>query len=131
MLQTYVSGISDASEVVASVPYRCCKSRSECCTCCNGYARMFQVYVPNVSSVSDVCCKCFHLDVAKVNLDAVYTCMLQVYVVFHTYVASVSSGYCICLQVFLGVFASVSVCMLQLLHIDVSKVYHVLHMGYT
>jgi hypothetical protein len=24
-----------------------------------GYARMFQVYVPNVSSVSDICCKCF------------------------------------------------------------------------
>jgi hypothetical protein len=66
-----------------------------------GYTCMFQVYVLNVSSISDVCCnsfiwmlhihaccnlsfKCFirmlqvfHLDVAKVNLDVVYTCMLQ------------------------------------------------------
>jgi hypothetical protein len=25
---------------------------------------MLQVYVPNVSAVSDVCYKCFHLDVA-------------------------------------------------------------------
>jgi hypothetical protein len=23
------------------------------------YTRMFQVYVPNVSSVLDICCKCF------------------------------------------------------------------------
>ena len=51
-----------------------------CCTCCNGYTRMFQVYVPNVSSVSDVYCKCFYLDVAKVYLDVAYTCMLQEYV---------------------------------------------------
>jgi hypothetical protein len=48
MLQTYVS----------SVLYRCCKSRSECCTCCNCYTRMFQVYVLNISSISDSrrCC---------------------------------------------------------------------------
>ena len=32
---------------VASVLYRCCKSRSGCCTCCN--------------CVSSVCSKCFHL----------------------------------------------------------------------
>jgi hypothetical protein len=75
MLQTYVSGASDV----------CCKcfvsvlqSRSECCICCNGYTRMFQVYVLNVSS-SDVCCKYFYLDVAKVDLDVAYTSMLQVY----------------------------------------------------
>jgi hypothetical protein len=30
---------------------------------------MFQVYVPNVSFVSDVCCKYFHLSVAKVDLE--------------------------------------------------------------
>jgi hypothetical protein len=24
-----------------------------------GYTRMFQVYVPNVSSILDICCKCF------------------------------------------------------------------------
>ena len=44
---------------VASVVYRCCKSRSGCCTCCNGYTRMFLVYVPNVSSVLGECWKCF------------------------------------------------------------------------
>jgi hypothetical protein len=62
---------------------------------------MIQVYVPNVSSVSDVCCMRYHLDV-------VYTCMLHAYVkcfqVFHTSVASVVSGRCICLQWFSIVF---------------------------
>jgi hypothetical protein len=32
---------------------------SGCCICCNGYTRILQVYVSNVSSVSEVCCKCF------------------------------------------------------------------------
>jgi hypothetical protein len=44
---------------VASVVYRCCKSISGYCTCCNGYTRMFQVYVLSVLSVLDECCKCF------------------------------------------------------------------------
>jgi hypothetical protein len=43
---------------------------------CNGYTRMFQVYVPNVSSVPDACCKY----------------MFQVFQVFHTYIASVHLG---------------------------------------
>jgi hypothetical protein len=51
----------------ASVSHRCCKSRSGCCTCCNSYTCMFQVWVPNVSSISDVCRKCF-------------ICMLQKYI---------------------------------------------------
>jgi hypothetical protein len=42
---------------VTSVSDRCCKSRSECCICCNGCTRMLQRYVSNVSSMfSDVCC---------------------------------------------------------------------------
>jgi len=44
---------------------------------------------------------------------------------FHTYVASVLSGCCVCLQCFSSVFASVSSIfrrMLQVLHLDVSKV---------
>ena len=44
---------------VASVLYRCYKSRSGCCTCCKSYTHMFQLYVPNISFVSDVCCNCF------------------------------------------------------------------------
>jgi hypothetical protein len=54
---------------VASVVYRCCKSRSGCCTCCNCYTCMFQVCSPNVSSVLDECCIYFYLVVAKVDLD--------------------------------------------------------------
>jgi hypothetical protein len=44
---------------VASVSYECCKSRSRWGISCNGYTHMFQVYVLNVSFVSEVCCKCF------------------------------------------------------------------------
>jgi hypothetical protein len=32
---------------------------ARCCTCCNGCTHMFQVYVPNVLSVLDICSKCF------------------------------------------------------------------------
>ena len=67
---------------VASVSYGCCKSRSGCCTCYNGCTCMFQVYVPNVSSVfSDVCLQVFHLDVAYVfaNVSIVFIRMLQVF----------------------------------------------------
>jgi hypothetical protein len=63
---------------VASVSHQCVakvdrdianKSKLGCCTCCNGYVHVFQVYtVPNVSYVSEVCCKCFHLDVVKVYI---------------------------------------------------------------
>ena len=75
---------------------------------------MFQVYVPNVLSVPDECCKCF---IWKVDLDVPYTCMFQAYIssVFRCFIrrfASVSSGCCICLQwfsnVFSGIFVSVS-----------------------
>ena len=48
---------------------------------------------------------------------------------FHTYVASVLSGYCVCLQWFSSVFASVSSVFRHVLHLDVSKVDRVLHMG--
>jgi hypothetical protein len=58
----------------------CCKNRSGYCTCCNAYTRMFQVYVPNVfPSLSHVCCKYFHLDVAKVDLEVAYICVASIY----------------------------------------------------
>jgi hypothetical protein len=59
---------------VVSVSYGYYKSRSGYCICCNGYTRMLQAYVPNVSSVfrrmlemclfgccicSHICCKYF------------------------------------------------------------------------
>jgi hypothetical protein len=39
--------------------YGCCKSRSGCRICCNGYTHMLRVSVLNVSSTSDIYCKCF------------------------------------------------------------------------
>jgi hypothetical protein len=66
---------------VANVSYRCCKSRSENCICCNGYTRM-QAFVSNVLSVLSeyvvsvliwmLCmfhtyiCKCFCKDVVYI-----------------------------------------------------------------
>jgi hypothetical protein len=136
---------------VASVSYRYCKTRSGCCTCCNGYARMVQVYVPNVSSVSDVCCKCFHLDVT-------YTCMLHAYVkhihaccmrmlnvfrcfvrrlqMLHLDVAYACNDFQVFLECLLQVFQTYVSCVssvffyiLQLLHPDILKVDQVLHIG--
>jgi hypothetical protein len=73
---------------VASVSCGCCKSRSGCCICCNGYTRMLQASVPNVSAVSDGCCTCF----------------IWVLHMFYTYVASVLSRCCICFTLMLQVF---------------------------
>ena len=39
---------------------------------------MLQVYVPNVSYVSDVCCNCFILGVAKVDLNVGDTPIYQI-----------------------------------------------------
>jgi hypothetical protein len=51
---------------VASVSSRCCKSRSRCCICCNGYiasvcSKMFHLFQTYVLIVSSGCCKsrCF------------------------------------------------------------------------
>jgi hypothetical protein len=102
---------------VANVSYGCCKSRSRCCTYCNGCARMLQALILNISSVfSDVCCKCVYLDVTYIfthmmqvfYLDAAYVyddfkCFFYVFtsvsdtcfkrfVCFQTYVAIVVSG---------------------------------------
>jgi hypothetical protein len=67
--------------------------------------------------------------------------MFQVFSVFHMYVASVSFGCCIGLQwfqvfwqvfqIFISSVSSFFFCMLQQLHLHVSKVYRVLHMGCT
>ena len=46
---------------------------SRCCICFNGYTHMLQASIQNISSVSDVCCKRFHLDVAYV-LVAIHIC---------------------------------------------------------
>jgi hypothetical protein len=72
---TYVACVSSGS----------CKSRLGYCTCCNGYICMFQVYIPNILAVSDVCCKCF-------------IWMLHMLQWLYTYVTSVWSKYFICFR---------------------------------
>jgi hypothetical protein len=83
---------------------------------------MLQAYVSSVSDVSEICFKCFHTDVTKVDQDIAYVAMVvhvyckrmfpmfllfsdvvaSVFIwmlqMFHTYVASVLSGYYVCLQ---------------------------------
>jgi hypothetical protein len=69
---------------IVSVSYGCCKSRLGHCICCNGFVRMLQAFVHNVSSVFQACCKCAYLDIA--------------------YVVSVLSGYCVCVTMVSSVF---------------------------
>jgi hypothetical protein len=85
--------------VCCSVCFKCFMFRtyvasvlSVCFIYCNGYTRMLKVYVSNVSSVSDVCYKCFF----KMCCSG-YVHRLQAYVsmfhLFHTYVAACASCY--------------------------------------
>ena len=82
----------------------------------------------------------FYLDIAKVDLNVAYTCMLQAYVLsvlrcFIRMFASVSYGF----QMFFGCFRKcfirlfqvfhLSFFMLQQLHLDILKVDRVLYMG--
>jgi hypothetical protein len=57
--------------------------------CCNNNIRMFQAYVQSASVVSDVCFKCFNLDVAYVAMAAhtCFECLFHVFKMFQTYVA--------------------------------------------
>jgi ABC-type siderophore export system fused ATPase/permease subunit len=91
-----------------------------------GHTRMFQVYVLNVSSVLDVCCKCFiwmlqiemlhiyasvsgvfirmlqvfHLDVCN-GYTRVFKYFLGILQVFQTHVASVSADSDVCCKCFI------------------------------
>jgi hypothetical protein len=94
---------------VTSVVYRCCKSRSGCSTCCNGYTHIFQVYVPNISFVPDVCCKCFIWMLQKyIWMLHIHTCYKQIFLsVLRCFIrtfASVLFVCCICLQWFFEIF---------------------------
>jgi hypothetical protein len=95
---------------------------------------MFQAYVVNVSSVSDVCCKsrcgcCIYKHVASVFFK-----WFQMFCEYFIWMLRMFAMIFKCLS---GVFASVSdtcfkcficlLCMLQLLHLDVSKVDRVAH----
>jgi hypothetical protein len=110
-----------------------------CFKCMFQMFHLLQIYV---ASVLSKCC--------KNRSGFAYTCMLQTYVlsIYRCFIcsfASVSWGCCICLQLFSNVFqtfihvfqtllSSISFVffrMLQLLHLDVSKIDRVLHMGCT
>jgi hypothetical protein len=84
---------------IAMVTYGCCKSRSECCTCCKFY-KCFQMYVASVLKKCFICFRrmlqqVFYLDVA--NVSRTYCkCFIWMLHMFHTYVASVLSGCYIC-----------------------------------
>ena len=92
------------------------------------------------SVFSDVCCKLlfpmFHL-FFQTYVASVFIWMLHM---FHTYVTSVLSGCCICLQWFLSIFRCfcnyfrlmfqvlhLFRCMLQVLHLNILKIDRVLH----
>ena len=80
------------------------QSRLECCICCKCFRGMLQASVQSVSSVSDICCKRFDLDVAYVS----HICcksMFQIFQLFCSYVA-------------------VSIFMLQVFYLDVVYVSH-------
>jgi Ca2+/H+ antiporter len=62
-----------------------------CCTCCNGYKHMFQEFVQNVSSASDVYYMCFIYMLMLQWLCCI--CMFQIFHLFQMYVAIVLSEY--------------------------------------
>jgi hypothetical protein len=80
--------------------------------CCKCYRNMLQKFVQNVSSVSDICCKCFDLDVAYVS----HICCNGMFQMFHMFrssvaasifmlqVASILSGCCICFHTYVQVY---------------------------
>jgi hypothetical protein len=78
-LYTYVANVFPNVSVVLS---RCCMFLSRCCTCCNGYTRMVQVYILNVSPISCVCYKCF---IWMLLYDAVviHICCKYMFQLFH------------------------------------------------
>jgi hypothetical protein len=79
---------------------------------------MLQAFVSSVSCVSYVCCKCFYLHVAKVDLDV--ACACNGFQVFFGIFASASDVCCKCFNSFR--------CMLQVFHLDVAKVDLMLNM---
>jgi hypothetical protein len=79
---------------------------------------MLEAHVSHVLDVLEVCCKCFHTDIAKVDRDVAYVAM-----VVHVYYKSLSTMFHLfsdvcCKHVYLDV-AYVFTHMLQVLYLDV------------
>ena len=87
--------------------------------CCKCFKGMLQAFVQNVSSVPDICCKRFDLDVAYI-LHIFYNNMFQM---FHLFQSSVAASVSCCkLQVFYRDVAYVFTHMLQVCFLYVSSI---------
>jgi hypothetical protein len=93
MLQAYVQVFQVFLTYVANILSRCFKSRSWCCTCCNGNAHMFQVL------------QIFHLDVLKLIWCCTY-CYGYTHM-FETHVSSISSVLDVCCKCFIWIFLKI------------------------
>jgi hypothetical protein len=79
---------------VAIVLDECCKSRSECCICCNGYTHILQMSIHNVSSIFlDVL-----LHVCLSGYCIRFTYILQIFSMDITYVCNVFKLFSSCFQ---------------------------------
>jgi hypothetical protein len=106
MLQAYVPNVSIASDVCCRkcfpgqcfmskcrqssecAHYGCCKSRSRYRIYCNGYTHMLQISIHNVSSILDIYCKCFYLDIVYIvmAIHIHYKHMFQMFHLLQTYI---------------------------------------------
>jgi hypothetical protein len=98
---------------VASDSYGCCKSRLRRCICCKCFRGMLQAFIQSVSSVSNVRCKRFDLDVVYVSH------MLQEYVPNVSVVSFLCCSKYFMLQVFLS---GCCICFTHMLQVYVPNV---------
>jgi hypothetical protein len=84
MLQTYVQVFEMFQMYAASVSYACCKSRYVCCIYYKGYKCMLQVSIQNVSSSSNVYCKCF-IWMLHMFAVGIHICCKGVFQMFHLF----------------------------------------------
>jgi hypothetical protein len=82
--------IWDRGKYVASV-------LSGCCICYTGYTHMLQMYVSNVSAISNVCCKFF---LSRCLNCSARTHMLQMYIINVSFILDICCSKCFMLQVF-------------------------------
>jgi hypothetical protein len=94
---------------VAVVLYGYCKSRSGTLYMLQVFRDMLQEFIQNISSVPDVCCKCFDQDVAYVS----HICCSSMFQMFYLFqssiaasvfmlqVANILSGCCICFHTYI------------------------------
>jgi hypothetical protein len=85
--------------------YGCCT----CCICCKCFGDILEEFVQNISSIPDVCCKCFDPEVAYVSHICCNNSIFQMLHLFQSSVAasvfmlqvvSVISGCCICFHTY-------------------------------